>query len=211
MEIYVIRHTQLQSTKGLCYGQSNIALKNTFEEEALHIAQKLMSINEKSIKNITRLYTSPAIRCMHLADFIAEFIEKTKGIYLKTTIDDRLQELNFGGWEKQTWDNIYKNDNNRYEKWVNDFVNTAPPNGETLLSMYHRVSDFIQELRHDNVVNQLANNQSILMVTHAGVIRCLWALCQQHPLNHFFDLKVHYGDIYKVTIKNTAMTFSIVA
>jgi alpha-ribazole phosphatase len=41
MDIYLIRHTSVDVPKGLCYGQSNVSLTKTFEEEAKVIQKKL--------------------------------------------------------------------------------------------------------------------------------------------------------------------------
>ena len=41
MEIYLIRHTTPDVAKGICYGQTDLALTATFPEEAEHVLKQL--------------------------------------------------------------------------------------------------------------------------------------------------------------------------
>ena len=51
---------------------------------------------------------------------------------------------------------------------MQDFVNKAPTNGETLTNMFKRITAFIDQLR-------TKKHSKVLIITHAGVIRCFWA------------------------------------
>ena len=44
MNIYLIRHTSVDVPKGLCYGQSDVPLRPTFEKEAAVTKAKIESI-----------------------------------------------------------------------------------------------------------------------------------------------------------------------
>ena len=45
MNIYLIRHTSVDVPKGLCYGQSDVPLRPTFEIEAAVTKAKIESIH----------------------------------------------------------------------------------------------------------------------------------------------------------------------
>jgi len=122
MEIYLIRHTTPKIDKGICYGQSDIDVQDSFEEEVVDIKKNIPT----NIKNVT-VYSSPLIRCKKLAQCFSKEI----------TFDKRLMEVNFGDWELQSWDAIDKED---LDTWMSDFVTIAPPNGESYAQLSERVN-----------------------------------------------------------------------
>lgn len=175
MEVYLIRHTSPLIEKGICYGQSDIPLAGTFQEEASKVVRQIPTVNA--------LYSSPLSRCIKLAELV-----KPK---YKIIQDKRLMEMNFGDWEMKSWDKINEQTLN---SWMKDFVNVRPLHGENFLDLNQRVNHFIDELikrKHTNIA----------VVTHAGVIRS--ALCRAHkiPLQKAFKIPVHYGSITLLRMK----------
>ena len=81
MNIYLIRHTSVDVPKGLCYGQSDVPLRPTFEIEAAVTKAKIESIH------FDMAYTSPLSRCTRLAQYCG---------FGDTIRDPRILELNFG-------------------------------------------------------------------------------------------------------------------
>ena len=86
MNIYLIRHTSVDVPKGLCYGQSDVPLRPTFEIEAAVTKAKIESIH------FDMAYTSPLSRCTRLAQYCG---------FGDAIRDPRILELNFGDWEMQ--------------------------------------------------------------------------------------------------------------
>ena len=41
MKIYLVRHTRVDMPAGICYGNSDVALAETFEEEARKVREQL--------------------------------------------------------------------------------------------------------------------------------------------------------------------------
>jgi alpha-ribazole phosphatase len=171
MEIYLIRHTTPDIEKGICYGQSDIPLKDTFSIEANNILKSIP-------KNFDKVYSSPLQRCTQLANYIDENI----------TIDTRLMELNFGSWELKKWEEI---PDDEIQPWYDDWVNTCTNNGESYQELQNRVLSFLKEVpTHFN---------RIAIVTHAGVIRSLWAHLNKKELKNSFDfLDIEYGAVLKI-------------
>lgn len=170
MEVYLIRHTAVAIPKGVCYGQSDIDLADSFTDEFKVIQSKLKDISFDAV------YSSSLSRCKLLASKIASDFQ----------VDDRLMELNFGDWELQSWDEI---PSSQSDAWMEDFVNVKTPNGESYIELQKRVLDFYDELL-------LKPHKSVALVTHGGVIRALFSFLRKIPLNKSFDVKVHYGDIW---------------
>ena len=172
MEIYLVRHTETQCEKGICYGQSDVALQTNYEQQFKHIKDQLPTD--------AVFYSSPLQRCMLLAEFVSEG---------KFTTDPRLMEMHFGDWELQSWDNIAPEEIN---PWMADFVNIAVPNGESFLQLHQRVTHFMQtEL-------QQKNTKPIVIITHAGVIRSILCKLTNLPLQDAFTNKVDFGQVLKL-------------
>lgn len=173
MEIYLIRHTTPKIEKGICYGQTDLDLRETFLDELDIVKSKLIDLDSSFI-----VYSSPLKRCRLLADKLS--IEPT-------LVDDRLMELNFGDWEMKEWDTISKT---RLDIWMNDFVNEPCPNGESYMQLHKRVSGFLEEVKAKKA-------PKVVIVTHAGVIRSIHSYINSIQLKKSFDLKVQYGEVLK--------------
>lgn len=173
MEIIFIRHTTPDIEKGICYGQSDLNVTDTFTEEIIPIL-KDVPINDDN----TAYFSSPLIRCKKLAEKLAKNI----------CFDDRLKELNFGDWELKNWNEINKEDLNI---WMEDFVNVPARNGESYIDLHTRTTSFLSE------ISKLKKDR-VVVVTHAGVIRSLYSFINKIPLQKSFDLKLKYGQILKI-------------
>lgn len=169
MEIVLIRHTTPNIEKGICYGRSNIDVAHTFVEEIKPI------LNLVSTQKFDAIYSSPLLRCKRLAELISNNV----------IFDNRLMELNFGDWELQPWNQIPKEELNA---WMDNFVNATTKNGESYLDLHERATDFILDIFERKY-------QKVLIVTHAGVMRSLWAFWNKIPLEKSFDLEIKYGEV----------------
>ncbi|NME72437.1 alpha-ribazole phosphatase [Flammeovirga aprica] len=168
MEVYVIRHTAVDVPKDVCYGQMDVPLKSTFEEEVQAYKQSLP-------EGFDAVFSSPALRCMKLSNVLPFDDIKT---------DKRLLEINFGKWEGKKWSEI---DQEELNPWMDDFVHEPTAEGESLSEMYERVFSFLEELRNKDF-------EKVLIVAHSGVIRCLWAALLSLPLKNIFKIPVGFGE-----------------
>ncbi len=150
MKAVLVRHTRLAGdVSGLCYGRAEVALAETFAEEA------------SALRTVLRwppreVWTSPSTRCRVLADALAG------GASVRA--DERLQELNFGAWEGRRWETFRSPES---EAWALDPWTLRPPDGETGLEMWARVAAARAE------IDALSADARVVVVTHAGVIR-MW-------------------------------------
>ncbi len=62
-DIYLIRHTTPDVAKGVCYGQTDLGVTESFFSEAESIRQVLPD-------NIVQVYSSPLQRCARLASLL---------------------------------------------------------------------------------------------------------------------------------------------
>lgn len=169
MLIHLIRHTTPDIEPGICYGQTDLDLAESFEQERDVVLSKLKD-------NYDVVYTSPLQRCAKLAKSVPG---------KKRITDDRLMEYNFGDWELLHW-NEFKSDQS--QQWMNNFVDQAAPNGDSMLSMQARVDDFFDELFQKAF-------KSVAVVTHSGVQRLVHARVLQTPLEKMFRLQLEFGAV----------------
>ncbi|SDS01055.1 alpha-ribazole phosphatase [Polaribacter sp. KT25b] len=173
MEILLIRHTTPKIAKGICYGQSDIDVTDTFLKEIKPILQ---AVDVKDTETV--FYSSPLKRCKKLA----------KKLSTNVLFDDRLKELNFGDWELQNWKDINKKE---LDYWMNNFVKVSATNGESYLDLHARTTNFLLEIAKQG-------HKKVVIITHAGVIRSLFSFINKTPLEKSFDLKLQYAQVLKI-------------
>ncbi|MCT2406743.1 alpha-ribazole phosphatase [Chryseobacterium antibioticum] len=179
MEIHLIRHTAVENPEHLCYGFSDIPLRNDFAEDF-----KALNFDE----NFDLIISSPSQRCTLLADYFK----------LNYKTDERLREMNFGDWEMTKWTDIPEEE---ITPWYHDFVNTKASGGENLLEMQSRVLNFWNELTAEKFTDK------VLIITHAGVIRLIIQSILEFPLENIFKIQIDYGK--KVIIQMNEGYFSV--
>ncbi len=172
MEIYLVRHTTPNIEKGICYGQSDIGITESFDAEVIKIHQNI------PISEISKIYCSPLQRCKLLAQTC------NKPIFF----DNRLKEMDFGDWELKSWNTINPKE---LDPWMKDFVTTKVPNGESYIQLQKRMLDFYADLN-------LLSDEKIIIITHAGPIRALLSYLRNIDLKDSFSINVTYGEVIKI-------------
>ncbi|MEM7549056.1 MAG: histidine phosphatase family protein [Bacteroidota bacterium] len=172
MELLVVRHTTPFVKEGICYGQTDLPLANTFLEEFDEVKSK--------IPNRTRseyVFSSPLKRCSYLASALSDHV-----VY-----DSSLKEMNFGDWEMQAWNDINQE---HLSVWMNDFVNVRCPGGENYKDVVYRSKTFL-----DKVITEKL--ERAIVVTHAGVIRAFMTIIDKIEPAETFRTKIEYGEVIK--------------
>lgn len=177
MNLYLLRHTQTAVPAGICYGQSDVPLADSFFMEREAIRKTLEDVS------FDKIFSSPLSRCKTLAEFIAASIP--------IEYDSRLMELNFGFWEKKDWNEISRTCH--AQQWFDNYVDMACPGGESYAQLLSRVGSFIDGLREKKYTN-------VLIVTHGGVIRSMNSILNDIQPHKAFELEVAYGSILKLEI-----------
>ncbi len=185
MNIYIVRHTSVGVEKGVCYGISDVPLSERFLDELSVIQGKLSNVS------FDKVYSSPLSRCVKLTEKLCNKTDLTQ-IDIKT--DKRITEMDFGHWEMMNWDDI---DRDQMDKWGQDFVNVRCPNGESYLDLYNRALDFYSEITNSNL-----NYDNILVVTHSGVIRSILSHLRGIDLDKSFEFNIEYGEVVKINVED---------
>lgn len=146
MEVILIRHTAVDVPTGTCYGQTDVPLKPSFEEEAAITKAALEAFGP-----IDHAFTSPLSRCTRLAAYCG---------YADAERDPRILEIDFGEWEMMLFDDIT---DPHLQEWYADHINTPVTGGESFMQQYQRVSRFLDELK-EKPWNRVA------VFAHGGVL-----------------------------------------
>ncbi len=167
MPITLIRHTQPDIKKGICYGRSNIDVASNFKEMADAVADQLQPQ--------FKLISSNLIRCQKLAHHIGNIFNTD------VTIDDRFQEMDFGNWENTPWSEISRTE---IDAWANDFLHARPHGGESVYQLRNRIRTALADYT--------SSPEPIVIITHAGVIKA--ALSTGDTAEHF-QSNIGFGEI----------------
>jgi alpha-ribazole phosphatase len=99
--------------------------------------------------------------------------------------------LHFGDWELQRWDAIPRE---IFDHWAQRFVEHAPPGGESFRQLYLRAVEFFDECADRHA------GQTVVAVTHAGVIRSLLAHALKLPLENVPGFHLDFGGLTKLVL-----------
>lgn len=146
MKLVLIRHTSVAVPKGICYGNTDVPLADSFTAEASQVRKKLEKYS------FDRVFCSPLSRCVALAEFCG---------YPDAVKDNRLKEMNFGKWEMKSYDELMGPE---LQEWFDDYVNTVPPGGESVIQQQRRLLDFVISLGDHK------QDETIGIFTHGGIL-----------------------------------------
>ena len=176
MEVILVRHTSVDVPTGTCYGQTNVPLRSTFEEEAMIVASAL-----QGYAPFDRVYTSPLSRCTRLATFCG---------YADAQRDKRLLEMNFGEWEMQRYEEI---EDPQLQAWYADWKQVSATGGESFVQQYERVAQFLSELKEKPY-------SKVAIFSHGGVLTCAKIYAKGILAEEAFASPTSYGGIISLTI-----------
>jgi alpha-ribazole phosphatase len=184
-DIYLIRHTTPAVAKGVCYGQTDLDITETFLEEAEVIRQVLPT-------GVATVHSSPLQRCARLARHL--FPGQT------ISLEDELMEVHCGEWEMKNWDELPKEE---IDPWMADFVNIRIPGGESYLDLQERVNRCWNRIREGSPQaaepGLAMESGAIAVVAHGGVIRSILSGITGTPLIDSFKVfGLHYGCVIRV-------------
>lgn len=177
MKLIFIRHTSVAVERGVCYGQTDVPVAETFVSEADAVMERLRGYT------FDRVYSSPLSRCMKLAAHCG---------YNTPIVDNRLLEMNFGDWEMQRFDKI---SDSKLEEWYNDYVNVRTTGGESAMDQRARLESFLADLK-----DSCAPDATIAIFSHGGIMLHAMALIGGLDYKDAFASIPDYGAILELSI-----------
>ncbi|MBU4499785.1 MAG: alpha-ribazole phosphatase family protein [Gammaproteobacteria bacterium] len=126
----------------------------------------------------TRIVSSPLLRCRAFSELMAERHK------LPLAFDARLQEVGFGVWEGRTATDIEREDPGTLARFKADPVHARPQGAEPLAAFQARVAAGLE------AVVSMGQDQHVLVVGHAGVVRMALAWALHIPLQYAYRIEV---------------------
>ena len=148
MTLWSLRHAPTDSAN-ICVGQYPVRVQIPPAEAAETVSSRAPLIPSV-------IHSSDLPRCADLARRLSQIWG------VPHRIDIRLREISMGIWEGKSYDSLL--DDESWMHWCEHWQTARPPGGESLQDLVGRVSTWHQETQ---------TTENVLLVSHAGVVRCL--------------------------------------
>ncbi|MBP0608156.1 MULTISPECIES: alpha-ribazole phosphatase [Burkholderia] len=190
MDVVLIRHPAVGIEPGVCYGRSDVPLAESADGGAQAVRMHLAELSAPSPEQVR---TSPLTRCASVAERLARAFD------VPLLGDDDWQEMDFGAWEMQRWDDI---DRAALDAWAADLMHACAHGGESVARFVARVA------RQADAVAAFDGPQWV--VTHAGVIRAFASHVLRVPLDTLLSRPVPTGGAVWLRREGAARTWEVV-
>lgn len=177
MEIVFVRHGRTELNKRHCYlGSVDDCLSKEGIDEIIEVKNILGDIKFDGV------YSSPLKRTLESCRILEKDFE----------LDERIREINFGIFDGLTNKEVQTIYPNEYSNWINDYMNYKIPTGESLMELFDRTENFINDISQ--------KHKKALVITHGGVIRCAMSLafCSR---DYFYKFQVDHGSISSISVE----------
>ncbi|WP_316812540.1 histidine phosphatase family protein [Pedobacter heparinus] len=168
LNVYLLRHgeTKYNADGNRYCGRTDIDLTEKGIAQANLVNSQLKGMSFDAV------YSSPLKR----AQYTAEIASGLKPVQT----DERLIEVDFGGWEGKTKEEFIAENAGLWNSWMDDpAVAKAGGTGESAAEVVARVDDFYQEILRKHP------SGNILVVGHNGLNRLYLAHKLGMPLKHY--------------------------
>jgi phosphoserine phosphatase len=178
--VWLVRHAAAAGAEGRCYGRLDLPLSEQGIRQAHEAARVLKD------EAIAHTYSSKLSRAVETAGILAE----PHGLAVHTIAD--LAEIHFGDLEGLSYDEIETRYPEVFRSWMSTPTETEFPNGESFVRMRARVLPAMNDLiaRHQN--------ETILVVSHAGPIRVLLGAALGMPEHLIFRLEQKHAALNRI-------------
>lgn len=175
MNLYIVRHGETEENiKKTYYGDIDCKLTLNGIRQAELAGEKLKHII------FDKAFCSEKLR--------AKETLKRIGNMKNYILDSRLNERSFGIFEGKNYEELQRSFKSEYDEWTKDWKNYCPENGESFLQVYHRVKNFMDDLKKESAEN-------ILICTHGGIIRAIYAYILEGNLDTYWRFNSKNADI----------------
>jgi broad specificity phosphatase PhoE len=171
--LYLARHGETEDNREpiRVQGTTDTPLTDTGRSQAAALAERVQGLGIRS------LWASDLSRARETAEIVGTRLG------LRVALDPRLREADRGAWEGRLFEDIARQEPERYAAWRRAGEQFRFPGGESLGEQQERVLAALDEIR-------AATEPPVLVVCHGGSIRV--ALCARDPrgLDAFHEFEV---------------------
>ena len=178
--LILVRHARVGLEHvGRLIGSSDVPLDDTGHRQARRVADRLRPIGYDGC------YASPMLRCRQTIEAIAPAVD--------VRFDGDLREVDFGRWERRTYEQAAAEDPALAERWAAFDPALTLPSGENLGQFLLRVRSAADRLTRDEA-------DTVLVVSHGGVIRILLCYLLGCEPRRYMAFGIGYGALAVVDV-----------
>jgi broad specificity phosphatase PhoE len=178
MRLVLLYHGRIDGAEGRCIGSTDLALAPAGRRAMAALAASWPYPAPQALICSSRKRAHAA-----LAPFARRFGRLPQ-------VEPRLDELDFGAWDGQSWAQLQREQPEALRHWLSDWVNHAPPSGESFAILAARVEDWLAD-----AVAAHGEDDLLLVSAHAGPIRALVCHALDVPLHHALQLQLAPGHV----------------
>ena len=165
-----LRHPLPDVEPGTCYGRTDLDIAEVGHDQ--------ISRAVKMTPAVTKVVSSPALRCRKLAISIAERHN------IEPVYDERLWEMHMGEFEGRKWSDL---DRAKSEEWLKDPINNPTPGGESFSDVQARVLRALEQADMETAI-----------ICHAGVIRATQMAWEGKTFKEVFAVQPPYAEPVRI-------------
>jgi ribonuclease H / adenosylcobalamin/alpha-ribazole phosphatase len=186
MDIVLVRHAACpQMDRVLLGGSADGPLDERGEGQARYVARCLLAVPELIVES------SPRRRTRHTAGIIAAARD------IAVRVVPQMDEVDFGSWSGQTFEALAADP--QWRRWNRYRAVTRTPAGDSIRDVQARV------LAHFRRLEQVFDEQTIAIVTHAEVIRSAVLLALQAPIDDYHRYEIEPASLTRLTVEGAQL------
>lgn len=175
--------------------QIDLLRHGKLETSGLFCAQATEAVNKQGMQDLIQttrngkwdvIISSPFLRCCEFAQQLSEQSNT------QLIIDNAFQEMDFGDWVGKKNDELWQQDKTSFEQLWQSPATFIAPNGESMADFSKRVQRGVEQ------ITSQYENQSILLITHAGVIRNILAAALEISYLSTLKFDIAYAKINRL-------------
>lgn len=182
MRLVLVRHGRTAwHSEERHVGQTDVPLDEEGLSQAVLVADRVAGME------IDAVFSSPLSRCLVIANIITDHL----GLPVK--VDDRLREMDVGGWSGKNYSTVTEQHGNIVEQWMKDPGSLIPPGGESLAEVRERTMSWFEDAweRH--------TWQNVLACSHSTPIRFLVSELMGLPASLMYRFDVGFASVTTLT------------
>jgi probable phosphoglycerate mutase len=191
-KIYLVRHAEAMGNILQTFqGHTDCEISERGEQQLILLRERFKNIGYDCI------YSSPLKRTRATAEAI-NYYKK-----LPVQLDPGLIEVNGGGFEGKSWDNLPILYPEEYKLWTYDMQNFSAPEGESSVQVFERMISAVGRIAREN------QNKTVVIASHGFAIRCFLCYANGHNLDYLTELEwadntaislVEYDDSFNIRV-----------
>lgn len=168
--VYFVRHAEATGNVDETFqGRTDTEVTERGKKQLALLAERFRDIP------IERLYSSPLKRTISTAEAVNTYHG------LEIIRDERLIEINGGGFEGRSWSELPKLYPEEFRLWNNELYNFRIENGESMTQVFERMSSAVDEIVRENA------GRTIAVVSHGCALRNYFCFAKGLPIERITD------------------------